>query len=179
MSTLARLAPLVGADDAAALHLVDNPRGARIPELQPALQQRHGRKARVHHGFHGVGEHGVVLLVAALAALAGRLGLAGVALDLLHDALVVIARRELLDGLDHAPDFPVADETALHAQRLCTADGQIEHIAAAAQFSVPGHIQIMRESTWLATAKATREGMFALMMPVMTSTDGRWVAMTR
>ena len=29
------------------------------------------------------------------------------------------------------------------------------------------------------TEKASREGMFALITPVMTSTDGRWVAMTR
>ena len=29
------------------------------------------------------------------------------------------------------------------------------------------------------TEKASRDGMFALMTPVMTSTEGRWVAMTR
>jgi hypothetical protein len=33
-----------------------------------------------------------------------------------------------------------------------------------------------RESVWLETANAIREGTFALIIPVMTSTDGRWVA---
>ena len=36
-----------------------------------------------------------------------------------------------------------------------------------------------RLSVWLETAKAIREGTFALIIPVMTSTDGRWVASTR
>ena len=37
----------------------------------------------------------------------------------------------------------------------------------------------MRESTREATRNAIRVGKFALMMPVMTSTEGRWVASTR
>ena len=36
-----------------------------------------------------------------------------------------------------------------------------------------------RESVWLETAKAMRDGTFALIIPVMTSTDGRCVARTR
>ena len=36
-----------------------------------------------------------------------------------------------------------------------------------------------RLSVWLETAKAIREGTFALIIPVMTSTDGRCVASTR
>ena len=35
------------------------------------------------------------------------------------------------------------------------------------------------ESTMEDTAKAIREGIFALIRPVMTSTEGRWVAITR
>ena len=42
--------------------------------------------------------------------------------------------------------------------------------------SAPPMSRIVRESTCELTAKAMREGMFALMMPVMTSTDGRCVA---
>ena len=38
---------------------------------------------------------------------------------------------------------------------------------------------MVRLSTCEATEKAMRVGMLALMMPVMTLTDGRWVAMTR
>ena len=39
--------------------------------------------------------------------------------------------------------------------------------------------RIVRESTPLDTAKAIREGMLALISPVMTLTEGRWVAITR
>ncbi len=35
---------------------------------------------------------------------------------------------------------------------------------------------IVRESVPLETANAIREGTLALMIPVMTSTEGRWVA---
>ncbi len=45
--------------------------------------------------------------------------------------------------------------------------------------SAPTASRITRESTWLETANATRLGMLALIMPVMTSTLGRWVATTR
>ena len=36
-----------------------------------------------------------------------------------------------------------------------------------------------RESVCEETAKAIREGTLALIIPVMTSTEGRWVASTR
>ena len=46
-------------------------------------------------------------------------------------------------------------------------------------FSAPLPSRMVRESTWDDTANAMRLGILALMMPVMTSTEGRWVAMTR
>ena len=39
--------------------------------------------------------------------------------------------------------------------------------------------RIVRESMPEVMAKAMRDGMLALIRPVMTSTDGRWVATTR
>ena len=45
--------------------------------------------------------------------------------------------------------------------------------------SAPFWSRITRESVWLETAKAIRDGTFALIMPVMTSTRGRCVASTR
>ena len=45
--------------------------------------------------------------------------------------------------------------------------------------SAPGWSRITRESVRLDTANARRAGTFALMTPVMTLTDGRWVAITR
>ena len=45
--------------------------------------------------------------------------------------------------------------------------------------SAPGWSRMTRLSARLDTAKARRAGTLALMTPVMTLTDGRWVAMTR
>ena len=45
--------------------------------------------------------------------------------------------------------------------------------------SAPPVSRMVRESTFWLTRKAMRAGKFALMMPVITSTDGRWVARTR
>ena len=42
-------------------------------------------------------------------------------------------------------------------------------------FSAPARSRIVRESTWLATCKAIREVMLALINPVITSTEGRCV----
>ncbi len=46
-------------------------------------------------------------------------------------------------------------------------------------FSAPVWSRMVRESTAEAVANAMRAGMFALMSPVMTSTDGRCVPSTR
>ena len=46
-------------------------------------------------------------------------------------------------------------------------------------FSAPPMPRMVRLSTCEATANAMREGTFALIRPVMTSTDGRCVAITR
>ena len=45
--------------------------------------------------------------------------------------------------------------------------------------SAPIESRIVRLSTRAATRKEMREGKLALMRPVMTSTDGRWVARIR
>ena len=45
--------------------------------------------------------------------------------------------------------------------------------------SAPFMSRITRESVWDETAKAIRDGTFALIMPVMTSTRGLCVASTR
>ena len=41
------------------------------------------------------------------------------------------------------------------------------------RLSAPVASRITRESTWELTAKAIREGTLALIIPVMTSTEGR------
>ena len=45
--------------------------------------------------------------------------------------------------------------------------------------SAPGWSRTTRLSASDETAKAKREGILAFIRPVMTSTDGRWVARTR
>ena len=47
------------------------------------------------------------------------------------------------------------------------------------RLSAPDWSRITRESVWLETAKAIRDGTLALIIPVITSTDGRCVASTR
>ena len=47
------------------------------------------------------------------------------------------------------------------------------------RLSAPAWSRITRESVWLETANAIRDGTFALIIPVITSTDGRCVASTR
>ena len=42
--------------------------------------------------------------------------------------------------------------------------------------SAPPWSRITRESTWEATAKPIRAGMLTLIVPVITSVEGRWVA---
>ena len=46
-------------------------------------------------------------------------------------------------------------------------------------FSAPCWSRITRESASVLTLNANRLGMLALITPVMMSTDGRWVAITR
>ena len=45
--------------------------------------------------------------------------------------------------------------------------------------SAPPSSRMTRLSARLAVANAMRDGMFALITPVTTSTEGRWVATTR
>ena len=46
-------------------------------------------------------------------------------------------------------------------------------------FSAPGLSRMIRELMAESTAKAMRLGMLAFIRPVITSAEGRWVAMTR
>ena len=45
--------------------------------------------------------------------------------------------------------------------------------------SAPDWSRMVRESNWEITLKETRDGKFALITPVSTSTEGRWVAKIR
>ena len=62
---------------------------------------------------------------------------------------------------------------------LPAAQGCIEHIALAHQLFRAGGIQNDAGLQAEATAKAMRLGMLAFIRPVITSAEGRWVAITR
>ena len=62
---------------------------------------------------------------------------------------------------------------------FCTPSGENSISPRPSSFSAPPMSRMVRESTCEDTANAIRLGMFALMMPVITSTLGRCVAITR
>ena len=76
--------------------------------------------------------------------------------------------------------FLVGDERAMHARR----NGRARAAGTAcrrARAAIPRRIwsRMVRESTFAETWNAMRVGMFALMRPVITSTEGRCVARIR
>ena len=80
--------------------------------------------------------------------------------------------------IGHPFDFLVADERAVDPHdRLGV--GLVEHVALAQQLLGALLARIVRLSIRLVTAKLIRVGRLALITPVMTSTEGRWVAMIR
>ena len=105
-------------------------------------------------------------------------------------------RQALLTTLvadGHRPVL-VAREGRAMRSALVVADGSVQAEAAArvlascgrysmsprpSSFSAPAESRIVRESMCELTANEIRVGMFALIRPVITSTDGRWVATTR
>jgi len=78
--------------------------------------------------------------------------------------------------LDHAMDFGVGDKGSMHALRVTGAWGEIQHVALTEQRLGTHLIENGRESILLATWNAMRDGILALIRPVMTSTEGRCVA---
>ena len=139
---LARLGALERADDAAFLDLVDDARGARIAELEAALEHGRGRLTAFHDDVDRLFDH-LVLILARVAGRAAALavGLLRLTLDMLKDLLAVLGGAGLLDLLDDAFDLLIRDEAALHAQRLALAERRVEHIALADQLFRAGGIQ--------------------------------------
>ncbi len=102
------------------------------------------------------------------------------ACSILSITLFIILRGAVrLDKADHAVDLLGGDEAALHAAGLALAERGVEHIAAADKLFRAGGIENDADSSEDATAKAMRLGMLAFIRPVMTSADGRCVAMTK
>ncbi len=79
--------------------------------------------------------------------------------------------------LHHLLHLLVGDEGAMDALDSPTARHQ-QHVALAEQLLAPCSPRMVRLSIFDVTWKEMRVGKFALIVPVMTSTDGRCVAIT-
>ena len=94
------------------------------------------------------------------------------------DRDVLDVRLELgRDERDDLVDLRLVDPGSLDAQ-LARAHREEECVALPMN-SAPGWSRTTRESASWLVANAMREGTLALMSPVTTSTEGRWVARTR
>ena len=80
---------------------------------------------------------------------------------------------------DDALDFLVSDHHTLRADRVTHFRIEEKHVSATEQGFGAGVSKMTRLSIPEATAKARRAGKLALIKPVTTSVDGRWVATTR
>ena len=173
---LARLRALVAGDDAAALEHVDQAARARVADTQATLDHRDGSGAGLDDDL-------------------GRL---------LEQ--VVLVRVEVIVARGRRRPRPRAPRAAPRRTRARPASAQWSVIAAISssvmkapwmrwsfevpaarksmspwpsRVSAPPWSRITRESTWEETAKAIREGMLTLIVPVMMSVEGRWVASSR
>ena len=90
-----------------------------------------------------------------------------------------------LAALGAASGATTSRTSSSETQGACRRRGTLEDAVSSSMSplpirrSAPGWSRITRLSASEETEKAMRLGMLALMTPVMTSTDGRWVAMTR
>ena len=142
---LARLRALERPDNTHLLHLVDHTRGARIAELQPALQHGYRCLLRLENDVHSLRQQLVIVALGGLVRLrcgAGLLvGLGGRFLDLGDDIVAVLRLGVLLDEAHDLLALLVRHERALHTQRLARADGRVEHIAHADELFRAGGIE--------------------------------------
>ena len=99
-------------------------------------------------------------------------------LDCLQQLLLGLAVRGRASARSGAR-FLLADERALDAAARDSPEGRKSMSPCPSSDSAPFWSRITRESVWEATAKAIRAGTFALIIPVITSALGRWVASSR
>ena len=176
ISTARAFEPSDGPTTPRSLEQVHEPAGAGEPDPQLALEHRRRAELRAHDELHGRLEQLVVVVVAAAAAAAAA-GPVVVALD----ALDVL---RLGPGAASGPTTLRTSSSPTHApwMRRGTLDDAAEqqHVALADEALGAGLVEDARGCRpAIDTANASRDGTLALMTPVMTSTDGRCVAMTR
>src|SRR5579872_5662171 len=92
-----------------------------------------------------------------------------------RDGLQVFGGALRLEVTNHLFDLFVGNKRAVDAADSPTAC-HVEHVAFPSSCSAPISPRMVRLSIFDVTWKEMRVGKFALIVPVMTSTDGRWVA---
>src|ERR1017187_4176949 len=125
----ARLGTLTGADDAAALKLVHDARGAGVAEAQPALHQRDAGFLFVTDDFDALLDEFLVLINPALdVRIRGRFGK-------LFVNFHFVTRFALLgDEFNDVLQGRVGDERALRPLEIAGTGRQVEHVAFAEEF---------------------------------------------
>src|SRR5579883_1377102 len=160
-----------GSDNAVVLHEIDEVGRAAVSDAQAALQQRSRGLAELHHQAHGVVIEGIVLQVSVGDFGAGLTRFA-LFFRRLGELLFVFRGGLRLPEFDDGRDFFLGDEWAEQ-------EGRYSMSPRPSRASAPLESRMVRESTFVATRNEMRAGKLALISPVMTSTEGRWVASTR
>ena len=167
------------ADNAAGLHQVHRPTGLGEADAELALEHRCRAELVVttssiacRRSVEVVAD--LVSLCAAASAPVRRPGSVG---DL--DGRRGVRDASGLRISDHGVGLALADPGALNAQRLRRAHRQEQRSPCPMSFSAPGWSRTTRESVMDDVANAIRDGTLALIRPVTTSTEGRWVASTK
>ena len=172
----ARLRALVRRDDPAPLEHVDQPARARVADAQTALEQRDRRGLRGDDDLDRPVEQrilvGVELALVAVAVVGEHLRQLE---EALVDLLLALARvcstmSAISSSVTNAPWTRCRREVPSGLKSMSPWPSRL---------SAPFESRITRESVCEETANAIRDGTFALIIPVITSTDGRCVASTR
>src|ERR1039458_246723 len=129
LEDFARLAAVGRADDAVALHHVQNARRPAVTQPQMALQGGGGSLAHLQYEAHGLFVHGVLRRVGGFSihrdVLVARRG------D--EERLVVLRRRLLLPAIHDAADFRLGDEGPVEADEARRSRRKEQHVALAQQ----------------------------------------------
>ena len=171
-----RLRALVAGDDPAPLEHVDQAAGARVADPQAALEERDGRGLRLHDDLDRPVEQrvlvGVELAVVAVLLVGG--------LGRLEERSRRAPARAARGTARRPARSPPRSRTRPGARCRREVPSGLKSMSPwPSRLSAPDWSRITRESVWLETANAIRDGTFALIIPVITSTDGRCVASTR
>ena len=116
-----------GANQAVALHQVDQMGGAAVADAQPPLQQRRGSLAELEDQRYGVVEERVVFVGVGIGTIDGG----ALVLGRFEEALDVLGLPLQLPEVDHRGCLLFAHKRRVQAHQTAGSRRQKEHIAAA------------------------------------------------